>query len=203
MSRRNAKIQIQVKSPPVDILLTVPRQYFFCGSFVLFMSCVCHALASVHCCLVVTWRERADLLALVCDVIVILLLSHLGSCDRCGTWFNRFLILAVSFTLIFPCNFSLFGISIIRNACLKGSYLDNDFDFYLNRIKRYNFFGSCFLPIWSKQSVRNWNVPAVTHRLLITFANILDVLKRLTLKKSAGDSKSMDNYQACRELTLG
>ena len=34
----------------------------------LFMSCVCHAFASVHCCLVVTWWERADLLALVCDV---------------------------------------------------------------------------------------------------------------------------------------
>ena len=27
----------------------------------LFMSCVCHAFASVHCCLVVTCRERADL----------------------------------------------------------------------------------------------------------------------------------------------
>ena len=34
----------------------------------LFMSRVCHAFASVHCCLVVTCRERADLLALVCDV---------------------------------------------------------------------------------------------------------------------------------------
>ena len=32
----------------------------------LFMSCVCHAFASVHCCLVVTCWERADLLALVC-----------------------------------------------------------------------------------------------------------------------------------------
>ena len=31
------------------------------------MSCVCHAFASVHCCLVVTRRERVDLLALVCD----------------------------------------------------------------------------------------------------------------------------------------
>ena len=41
------------------------------------MSCVCHAFTSVHCCLVVTWRERADLLAFVRDVIVILLLSHL------------------------------------------------------------------------------------------------------------------------------
>ena len=50
------------------ILLTVPRRYFFCRSFVLFMSCVCHAFASVHCCLVVTCLERADILALVCDV---------------------------------------------------------------------------------------------------------------------------------------
>ena len=36
--------------------------------FVLFMSCVCHAFASVNCCLVVTALERAELLALVCDV---------------------------------------------------------------------------------------------------------------------------------------
>ena len=41
----------------------------------LFMSCVCHALMSVHCCLVVIYLERADLLALVCDVCV-LSLSH-------------------------------------------------------------------------------------------------------------------------------
>ena len=34
------------------------------------MSCVCHAFASVHCCLVVTCWERADLLAFVCDVCV-------------------------------------------------------------------------------------------------------------------------------------
>ena len=32
----------------------------------LFMPCVCHAFASVHCCLVVICWERADLLALVC-----------------------------------------------------------------------------------------------------------------------------------------
>ena len=32
------------------------------------MSCVCQAFASVHCCLVVTCWEMADLLALVCDV---------------------------------------------------------------------------------------------------------------------------------------
>ena len=30
----------------------------------------CYASASVHCCLVVTCWERADLLALVCDVLL-------------------------------------------------------------------------------------------------------------------------------------
>ena len=39
------------------------------------MPCVSHAFVSVHCCLVVTCWERADLLALVGDV-VFLLLSH-------------------------------------------------------------------------------------------------------------------------------
>ena len=34
----------------------------------LFMSCVCHVFVSGHCCLVVTCWERADPLALVCDV---------------------------------------------------------------------------------------------------------------------------------------
>ena len=37
---------------------SVPRRYFFCGSIVLFMSCVCHAFASVLCNLVVTCWER-------------------------------------------------------------------------------------------------------------------------------------------------
>ena len=36
----------------------------------LLMSCVGHAFVSVHCCRVVTCWERADLLALVCDVCV-------------------------------------------------------------------------------------------------------------------------------------
>ena len=36
-----------------------------------FVSCVSHAFASVHCCLVVTCWERADLLALVVMFIVI------------------------------------------------------------------------------------------------------------------------------------
>ena len=35
------------------------------------MSCVSHTFASVHCCLVVTCLEKADLLALVGDVYFI------------------------------------------------------------------------------------------------------------------------------------
>ena len=44
---------------------------FFCGSFVFFVSCVSHAFTSVHCFLVVTCWERADLLALGGDVYCI------------------------------------------------------------------------------------------------------------------------------------
>ena len=44
---------------------------FFCGSFILFLSCfryVMLACTSVHWCLVVTCWERTDLFALVCNV---------------------------------------------------------------------------------------------------------------------------------------
>ena len=50
-----------------------------------FVSCVSHALASLHCCLVVTFWERADLLALVGDVYCIFVTSHVVSLVRCGT----------------------------------------------------------------------------------------------------------------------
>ena len=47
----------------------VPRRCFFCGSFMLFLSYfVMLSCTSVCWCLVVTCWERADLLALVCDV---------------------------------------------------------------------------------------------------------------------------------------
>ena len=34
-------------SPPIKYLLTVPRRYFFCGSPMLFLSCVCYAFVRV------------------------------------------------------------------------------------------------------------------------------------------------------------
>ena len=50
-----------------------------------FVSCVSHAFASVHGCLVVTCLERADLLALADDVYCIFVTSHVVSWVRCGT----------------------------------------------------------------------------------------------------------------------
>ena len=66
-----------VKPSSKIFLLTVPRRYFFCGSFCV-MSCVCHAFVSVLCCLVVTCWERADLLALVGDVYCIFFFFSCG-----------------------------------------------------------------------------------------------------------------------------
>ena len=53
----------------------------------LFMSCECHAFASVHCSLVVTRWGRADFLALVLFVMFncVLSLSHVVSSVRSGT----------------------------------------------------------------------------------------------------------------------
>ena len=53
------------------VFLTVPRWFFFCGSFMLFLSCFVMILCTSVCwCLVVTCWERADLLVLVCDVFL-------------------------------------------------------------------------------------------------------------------------------------
>ena len=52
--------------PILKIACTIIFHWIFCGVFC--VSCVSHAFASVHCCLVVTCWERADLLAFVGDV---------------------------------------------------------------------------------------------------------------------------------------
>ena len=48
----------------------------------LLVSCVSHAFASVHCCLVVTCWERADLLALVGAVYCIIVTFSCGILDQ-------------------------------------------------------------------------------------------------------------------------
>ena len=67
-------IKIRVRLAPPNmfkpsskyILLTVPRRYFFCGNFLLFVFHVCYAVSSVYCSLVVTCLERAGLFVLLC-----------------------------------------------------------------------------------------------------------------------------------------
>ena len=58
-------------------LLTVPRRWFFCGSFLLVVLHVgvCFAVMSVSCSLVVTCWERADLFA-----VVIVVFCHFPKC---------------------------------------------------------------------------------------------------------------------------
>ena len=65
-------------------------------------SCVSYAFASVHCCLVVSpaGKGLTSWLLLVM-FIVFLLLSHVVSWVRCGTWFYQFLIFASFITLYF------------------------------------------------------------------------------------------------------
>ena len=56
-------------SPPVKYFTHCSRLYFFCGSLMFFLSCVCYAFVWV--CLFVPCvhlLESADLLALVCGV---------------------------------------------------------------------------------------------------------------------------------------
>ena len=59
-----------------------------------FVSCISHAFASVHCCLVVTCWENADLLALVGDVYCIFVTFPCGTLDQ--VWY-----LIVSFPDLF------------------------------------------------------------------------------------------------------
>ena len=63
--------------------LTVPRRYFFYGLSVLFISCVCHAFASVHCSLRSPAEKGLTSWLLFVTFIVILLFSHLVYKVRC------------------------------------------------------------------------------------------------------------------------
>ena len=84
------------------VILTVPRRYFFCGSFMFlfWFVFVMSLFASVYMCFVVTSWERADLLALVCGVYCEFVTFPLVSWVRCGTWLYRFLIFASLLTFM-------------------------------------------------------------------------------------------------------
>ena len=65
-----------------------------------FVSCVSHAFASVHYCLVVTCWERADLLALVDDVYCIFVTFPCGILGQVWYLIVSFLIFVDFLTLI-------------------------------------------------------------------------------------------------------
>ena len=79
----------------LNILLTFPRRCFFCGSFMFLLVFVKLFCEYVYWCLVVTCWERADLLALVCDVYCEGVTFPLVSWVSCGAILYRFLIFAL------------------------------------------------------------------------------------------------------------
>ena len=99
--------EIRGRWVPLNLFKTSSNKYFYWPfqdgasfvDFLLFMFRVCHAVLSVYCSLVVICLERANLLALLCEMLTcVLSLSHLVSLVRCGTWMDQFLIF--SFLLI-------------------------------------------------------------------------------------------------------
>ena len=72
-----------------------------------FVSCVSHAFASVHCCLVVSYWERADLLALVGNLYYIFVAFPCGILGQ--VWY-----LIVSFPDL--CLLSYFNLAAFLNS---------------------------------------------------------------------------------------
>ena len=69
--------------------------------FVLFMSCVSHAFASVHCCPVITCWERTNHLALLGDVYCIFVTLPCGVLDQVWCLIYCCLIFAIFQTSLF------------------------------------------------------------------------------------------------------
>ena len=98
--RMRVALWTRFKLPSKMFLLAVPRRYFFCGSLVflciVFLMLLCLFIASL-------WPSAEKGLTswlLLLMFIVFLLLSHVVSWVRCGTWLYRFLIFAPFLTFI-------------------------------------------------------------------------------------------------------
>ena len=80
-------IKIDYAAYPKSLISRINENYMFFGSF-MFLFCLVFAMslcASVYMCFVVTFWERAYLLALVCGVYCEFVTFPLVSWDRCGT----------------------------------------------------------------------------------------------------------------------
>ena len=95
------------------ILLTVPRQYFFCGSFMLFLSCVCYAFTPVFLLMPCGhWLGKGWTIGscLWCRT------SVLVSWIRCGSWLYWFLIFALILTF-FKLLYFMWGFIYFYTLC--------------------------------------------------------------------------------------
>ena len=88
-----------------------------------FVSCVSHAFASVHCCLVVTCWERADLLALVGDVYCMFVTFPCGILGQVWYLIYLFLIFAIFLTLFLLCFRARLVIDALWSPAGKGRCL--------------------------------------------------------------------------------
>ena len=102
-------------------LLIVPRGYFFCGPFVIFVLClscfrVCSLLPCGH-----MMGKGWPLGSLLWCLIASLSLSNVVSLVRCGTWLYWFLIFAVFLTIeLTPC-FITVRLTIINRVYAQSS----------------------------------------------------------------------------------
>ena len=93
--------ELRVRLVPLDqfkpsskiFLLTVPKRYFFCGSFMLFLSCVCYVWLLI----VALWSPAWKGWPLGSRLWFITF--PLVSCISNGTWLYRFLIFVLFLTL--------------------------------------------------------------------------------------------------------
>ena len=89
------------------------------------MSCVCHAFASVHCCLVFTCREKADLWLSFAISNCVFVTFPCVSLVRCGTCLNRllifanFLILCAYMFILISSTYFVFLIVLFSLLCTK------------------------------------------------------------------------------------
>ena len=81
--------------------MSIQRRCFFCGSILLFVFHVCYAVLSVPCSLVVTCREKVDLLTLLYVMFLCFVTFPYGVLGQVWYLIYRFLIFAFFLALSF------------------------------------------------------------------------------------------------------
>ena len=110
------------------LLLTFPRRCFFCGSFMLFLSCfVMPSCTSVCWCLVVTcWEGLTSWLSFVMSIYDVVTFPLVSSV-RCGAWLYRFLIFALFLTLLTGWN-----LLYLRQILVGSRFLSISYSYFLS-----------------------------------------------------------------------